>query len=130
MSTICLPRFGARPCRRAALQFVMIFRTPSLVSLIAALVWLPRAAQAEPSAAEISNAKHAFESALTAEAESRWADATQKLREAIAVKDTPGLRFHLAHCETEQGHLVAALTEYDRAQELLRQGAKAPDVQK
>jgi len=108
----------------------MTFRTPSLALLIAAVVWLPRAAQAEPSTAEISDAKHAFESALTAEAELRWADAGQKLREAIAVKDTPGLRFHLAHCETEQGHLVAALAEYDHAQELLRQGVKAPDVQK
>ncbi|HYP98786.1 MAG TPA: hypothetical protein VER96_08935 [Polyangiaceae bacterium] len=108
----------------------MTFRTPSLALLLAAVAWVPRTAQAEPNPAEISDAKHAFESALTAEAESRWADAAQKLREAIAVKDTPGLRFHLAHCETELGHLVAALAEYDRAQELLRQGVKAPDVQK
>lgn len=109
----------------------MTFRTPLLSSLLACAVlsW-SGAAWAEPTAEEISEAKQAFESALAAEAELRWADAAQKLRAAVAVKDTPGLRFHLAHCETELGHLVAALLEYDRAQDLLRRGFKAPDVQK
>jgi len=109
----------------------MTFRTPSLATWVAcAALLLPRVARSEPSSVEISEAKHAFESALAAEAELRWADAALKLREAIAVKDTPGLRFHLAHCEAELGHLVAALLEYDRADDLLRRGVKAPDVQK
>jgi hypothetical protein len=109
----------------------MIFRRRSLAPLIATVsLFLARAAHAEPSAAEISSAKRAFESALDAESDQRWADAASNLREAIAVKDTPGLRFHLAHCETELGHLVKAAVEYDRALELLRAGAKAPDVQK
>jgi len=109
----------------------MTFRTRSLASLIACVaLFAPRWAHAEATPAEISAAKQAFESALAAESEQRWGDAAQKLREAVAVKDTPGLRFHLAHCETEQGHLLAASAEYDRATELLRQGAKAPDVQK
>ncbi|HEY0466601.1 MAG TPA: hypothetical protein VGC79_20475, partial [Polyangiaceae bacterium] len=90
----------------------------------------PRPARAETSSAEISAARHAFESALAAEADQHWAEAALKLREAIAVKDTPGLRFHLAHCEIELGHLLAASLEYDRALELLSSGAKAPDVQK
>ncbi|HYP74703.1 MAG TPA: hypothetical protein VER12_02035 [Polyangiaceae bacterium] len=109
----------------------MRFRTHSLASLIGcAILLLPRMVRAEPSSAEIYSAKHAFETALAAEAEQRWADAALKLREAIAVKDTPGLRFHLAHCETELGRLVEASLEYDRALELMRRGAKAPDVQK
>jgi len=109
----------------------MTFRPPSLALLIAcAACLLPHAASAEPSPAEISAAKQAFESALAAEAGERWADAALKLRDAIAVKETPGLRFHLAHCETELGNLVQASLEYDRALELLRRGAKAPDVQK
>jgi len=109
----------------------MTFRTRSLASLIAcAALFAARWAHAEATSAEISAAKLAFESALAAESEQRWGDAAQKLREAVAVKDTPGLRFHLAHCETEQGHLLAASAEYDRATELLRQGATAPDVQK
>ncbi|HKO53896.1 MAG TPA: hypothetical protein VJV79_39585 [Polyangiaceae bacterium] len=108
----------------------MIFRARSLALLIAcAALFTPHSAQAEASAAEISAAKQAFESALAAEAEQRWADAALELREAIAVKDTPGLRFHLAHCETELGRLLEASLEYDRALELLRGGVQAPDVQ-
>ena len=109
----------------------MTFRRASLSLLIACAVFgPPHLARAEPSATELSVAKQAFESALAAEAAERWAEAALKLREAIAVKDTPGLRFHLAHCEIELGHLVQASLEYDRALELLRRGAKAPDVQK
>jgi hypothetical protein len=87
-------------------------------------------AHAQPTAADISTAKQAFESAVVLENERHWAEAAVELRQAIAIKDTPGLRFHLAHCEVEQGHLVAASVEYDRAARLLRQGVKAPDVQK
>lgn len=109
----------------------MMFRTPSLALLLtcAALV-LCKTASAEPTSAEISAAKQAFEDALSAETELRWADAALNLRRAIAVKDTPGLRFHLARCEAELGHLVEASLEYDRAEELIAHGAKAPDVQK
>jgi hypothetical protein len=109
----------------------MTFRTRLLASLVAsAALFAPHSVRAEANAEDISAAKHAFESALEAEAEQRWADAVVRLREAVAVKDTPGLRFHLAHCETELGHLREASLEYDRALELLRRGAKAPDVQK
>ena len=109
----------------------MSFRRPSMALLLAcAALFAPHRASADPSPAELSAARHAFESALTAEREERWVQAAQQLREAIAVKDTPGLRFHLAHCETELGHLLQASLEYDRALELLRRGAKAPDVQK
>ena len=127
-----LSRSGRRSWKLAPpLGFYMTLRTRLLASLIAcAALVAPHSAQAEATAAEISAAKNAFESALVAEGEQRWADAGLKLREAIAVKDTPGLRFHLAHCETELGHLLEASFEYDRALELLRRGAKAPDVQK
>jgi hypothetical protein len=89
-----------------------------------------RTAQADPAGPDLSAAKLAFESAVSLEGERHWAEAAVKLRQAIAVKDTPGLRFHLAHCELEQGRLVEASLEYEGASELLRQGAKAPDVQK
>lgn len=85
---------------------------------------------AEPTPAELANARRAFETAVSLENEQRWAEASTRLREAIAVKDTPGLRFHLAKCEAEQGHLLSAASEYERVAELLRGGAKAPDVQK
>jgi hypothetical protein len=98
--------------------------------LVCAGVLVSRWAHADPSAAEISSARHAFERAVALEGAGQWADATLKLHEALAVKDTPGLRFHLAHCEVEQGQLLEAAADYDRAGELIRKGAKAPDVQK
>jgi hypothetical protein len=107
------------------------FRARSFASFLVSTVVLgARVAKAAPATSDISSAKQAFESAVSLEAERHWAEAALKLRQAIAVKETPGLRFHLAHCELEQGHLVEASLEYDRASELLRQGAKAPDVQK
>jgi hypothetical protein len=93
-------------------------------------LFVARAAHAEPSAAELSNARQAFQSAVALEGQEKWALAAQKLHEALAIKDTPGLRFHLAHCEERLGSLVEASLDYDRANELLRQGAKAPDVEK
>jgi hypothetical protein len=74
-------------------------------------------------------ARRLFEDAVRLEHESRWELAASKLRDALAVKDTPGLRFHLAHCEEQLGRLVEALISYDQARELLAAGAKAPDVE-
>jgi len=103
---------------------------PCASFLVSSAILGARIARAEPAPTDISSAKQAFESAVALEGERHWAEAAVNLRQAIAVKDTPGLRFHLAHCELEQGHLVEASLEYERAGELLHQGAKAPDVQK
>jgi hypothetical protein len=109
----------------------MIVRSRCLETLlICAVSLVSRWGYADPSPVEISAARQAFESAVRLENAQQWAEATSKLREALAVKDTPGLRFHLAHCETEQGFLVEAALDYDRASELIAKGAKAPDVQK
>lgn len=106
-----------------------MFRRQSPAFFVFVCVFVAHPAFADPSAAEISAARHAFERAVSLENDQRWGAAVLELRAAIAVKDTPGLRFHLAHCETEQGHLVEAAAEYERARELLAAGASAPDVQ-
>lgn len=98
--------------------------------LLSSVAFGARPAQAQPTAAELSTARQAFESAVALEADRKWLEASTKLHEALAIKDTPGLRFHLAHCEEQQGLLVEAALDYDRANELLQHGAKAPDVQK
>ena len=54
--------------------------------------------------------------------------AEEKLREALAIKETPGLRYHVAYCQEQQGKLVEALVDYDRADELIQHGAAAADV--
>jgi hypothetical protein len=109
----------------------MTLRSQSFKILLACSIALrARLAQAEPSPAELSTARQAFENAVALESEQQWAEAIVKLRQALAIKDTPGLRFHLAHCEERQGRLVEAALDYDQASSLITQGAKAPDVQK
>lgn len=84
---------------------------------------------AEPTATELAVARRLFEDAVRFERDQRWELAASKLNDAIAVKDTPGLRFHLAHCEDKLGHLVEAMIHYDHARELIASGVKAPDVE-
>src|SRR5262249_11935603 len=85
-----------------------------------------RAAQ-EPSPTEISVARRLFDEGRAAEDAGRWREAAEKFRKATSIKDTPGMRFHLARCEEEQGAFVEALVEYDRARELIDSGVRAAD---
>jgi hypothetical protein len=76
----------------------------------------PLAADAVP--AEIVLARALFAEARSAEEAKDWVLAASKLREAIAIKETGGLRFHLAYCEEQQGLLVEALVDYERSDDL------------
>lgn len=102
-----------------------------LVAVLPLALAVPSTAgAAEPTPAEISAARHLFEEGQAAADAGRWREAADKFRRAISIKDTPGLRFHLARAQAEHGALVEALVEYDRARELLDQGIKAPDVER
>ncbi|HKY41144.1 MAG TPA: hypothetical protein VJN18_34660 [Polyangiaceae bacterium] len=109
-----------------------IFPSPFAVACWVGLgLGLPSAAaRAEPSASEISVARQLFDEGRAAADASRWGEAAGKFRRALAIKDTPGIRFHLARCEEGQGAFVEALIEYDRARELMDAGSKASDVEK
>jgi hypothetical protein len=100
-----------------------------LISALASCLSLaPLPALAEPTASELVLARRLFSDASALEAQGNWAAASDKLRDALAIKETPGLRYHLAHCEEQLGKLVAASLEYSRASELIRAGAEAPEV--
>lgn len=73
---------------------------------------------ADPVSAEIVLARALFADARAAEDAKDWALAASKLRDAIAIKETGGLRFHLAYCEEQQGQLVEALVDYERSDDL------------
>jgi hypothetical protein len=87
-------------------------------------------ARAEPSPADIKTARQLFSEAEQMRARGDCNGAVAKLRLAITIKETPGLRFHLAHCEERLGQLVQANADYRRASELIRAGMSAPDVQR
>lgn len=78
--------------------------------------------------AEIAVARRLFHEASKLEKDKKWADAAKKLHGALDIKETPGLRYHLAFCEENMGRLVQALVDYDRAGEMISDGVKAPDV--
>jgi len=89
----------------------------SLACFLALLLGTPPAT-ADPASAEIVLARALFTEARLAEDAKDWALAASKLRDAIAIKETGGLRFHLAYCEEQQGLLVEALVDYERSDDL------------
>lgn len=73
---------------------------------------------ADPSDADIQEARAAFKRAERAEREERWADALAELERAAAVKVTAGIAFHIAYCQEHLGQDAAALHGYRRARDL------------
>jgi hypothetical protein len=73
---------------------------------------------ADPLPTEIALARRLFADAKVAEEAKDWPTAASRLRDAILIKETSGLRFHLAYCEEQQGLLVEALVDYERADDL------------
>src|SRR5688572_26156008 len=66
-------------------------------------------ARAEPSATELSVARKLFQEASELESRDDFEGARKKLRAALEIKDTPGLRFHLGYCAEQLGEFVTAL---------------------
>src|SRR5690349_13113002 len=105
-------------------------RTPFSAGLLTlAVLSASVVAHAQP-AESLETARRLFHEASELEDARAWAAAAAKLRQALTIKDTPGLRFHLAHCEEQSGELVEAERDYVRASELVQGGASAPDVEK
>lgn len=84
--------------------------------------------RAEPPPETLAAARSLFGQAVALEMASDFRGAAAKLESALALKETPGLRYHLAHCQEQDGALLAAAANYERASELMRGGAEAPDV--
>jgi hypothetical protein len=104
-------------------------RPAILIVALLCLILAAPAGAAEPTAAEIAVARRLYAEAVQLEEAGKWAEAEKKLREAIAIKETPGLRFHVAVAQEKQGKLVEALVDYDRAHEMIERGSRAPDVE-
>ena len=87
-------------------------------------------AVAEPTPAELTVARRIYSEAVQHEQAKEWPQAEERLRKVLEIKATPGVLYHLAHALEQQGKLVEALLNYDRAHELIASGVKAPDVQR
>jgi len=60
-------------------------------------------------------ARQQFARAEEDEDAGRWSDALEKLRSVFAVKQTAGVRYHIALCEEHLGKLADALADYSAA---------------
>ncbi len=69
-----------------------------------------------PSPAELRAAHELFSQAERDEDAGRWQDALDKIRMVAHVKETAGVRYHLALCEERLGALNSALEDYTGAQ--------------
>jgi hypothetical protein len=83
----------------------------------------------EPSASELLVARQLFDEATQLEKQRKFAEAEEKLRAAVAIKDTPGVRYHLAFCLDRQGKLADARREYWAAHYSFQSGATAPGIE-
>jgi hypothetical protein len=79
-------------------------------------------------AQDIERARELFQEASTLREGGLYDQAIVRLKQAIAIKDTPGLEYHAGFCESKLGHYRRAIKYYERAAALLRAGAAAPDV--
>jgi hypothetical protein len=80
--------------------------------------WIATATPAyakEPTAAELAQARDLFSKAERDERGKDWKSALEKLEAAGAIKMTAGIRFHIALCQENLGHLVEALASYEAA---------------
>lgn len=100
------------------------------VLIAIAPLFVSRPLFAEPSATgDVGEARRLFDEATALERQSSWREASVKLDAALAIKETPGLHFHRAHCAEQLGELVVAARHYARSEALIRSGATAPDVE-
>jgi hypothetical protein len=74
-----------------------------------------------PTPSEVQAARELFKKAEADEDAGNWSEALDKVKRAMSVKPTPGLRFHVALCEEKLGQLVAALADYTAADQMARE---------
>jgi hypothetical protein len=99
----------------------------SVMALVFCVGFGARASSGESD--DIGRARALFGEAEKLRQQGDHSAAAERLRRAIEIKDTPGLRFHLAHTLERLDQFRAARIEYERAQALIGAGVKAPDVE-
>ena len=89
----------------------------SLVALAVPMGVAPAPAYAA-TPSELQTARTLFQQAEQDEAAGRWSEALDKLERVARIKETAGVRFHIATCQEHLGTLVRALESYERGKAL------------
>jgi hypothetical protein len=100
------------------------------MAFLAAMTAARAALAGEPTKAEVAVARQHFDAATEAENQGRWRDAVDQLTKALAIKETPGLRYHLGFAKENLGLLADALREYQRAAVLMHSGMTSEEAQR
>lgn len=99
------------------------------VALGLALLLASAPSGAQPTEAELAAARQIFNDGKDLEKANDWAGALAKFKKVAEVKTTPQVRYHMALCEENLGHAVAALNGYEAAVGLAKQpGTNGADV--
>ena len=83
----------------------------------------------DPSPEELAAARALFNEGKDEEKRNEWQSALEKFKKVAGVKMTPQVRFHIALCDENLGHLVSAINGFELASgEAKKAGKSAADV--
>ncbi len=97
--------------------------------VLVAVVAAPTRSFAQPTPEELAAARQLFNEGKELEKQKSYAGAIEKFKKVAGVKMTPQVRFHIALCEENLGHLVEAINGFElAAEEAKRAGSTATEV--
>jgi hypothetical protein len=97
--------------------------------VLGAALAAPARASAQPTPDELAAARQLFNEGKDLEKQKAYAGAIEKFKKVAGVKMTPQVRFHIALCEENLGHLVEAINGFELAgKEAKLAGSTATEV--
>ncbi len=97
--------------------------------VLGAALAAPAVASAQATPEELAAARLLFNEGKDLEKQKAYASAIEKFKKVAGVKMTPQVRFHIALCEENLGHLVEAINGFELAgEEAKRAGSTATEV--
>lgn len=97
--------------------------------VLGAALAAPTASFAQATPEELAAARQLFNEGKELEKQKSYEGALEKFKKVAGVKMTPQVRFHIALCEENLGHLVEAINGFDlAADEAKRAGSTATEV--
>src|ERR1700730_6730668 len=104
-------------------------REVAVALVLGAALAAPTVSFAQATPEELAAARQLFNEGKELEKQKSYEGALEKFKKVAAVKTTPQVRFHIALCEENLGHLVSAMKGFDLAAEDAKQaGAAAVEV--